>query len=313
MRRLLGSAVKSWSNGLMFFWLVQAGASVAHAADVDAQSADVLLAKYETLKNQLRHNPFQKPIVLESNENPARVAGDMYALINYPYSTVRAALVVPEHWCDVFILHFNTKYCRAAPTDHGVVLNVSVGKKYDQPLDDAYRVDFVFRVADQTSNYLRVKLKANKGPIGTQNYRIVLEAVPLAKAQTFIHFSYSYGYGLAGRLAMSAYLGTIGSDKVGFSVVNEKPDGQPAYVGGMRGVVERNTMRYYLAIESFLGALSAPPQAQLEKRLRDWFAFSELYPLQLHEMDRQTYLDMKHREYSRQQGETPAPRAAQNE
>ena len=105
---------------------------------------------------------------------------------------------------------------------------------------------------------------------------------------------------------MQAYLGTIGSDKVGFTVVGKQSDGQPLHVGGMRGLVERNTMRYYLAIEAFLGALSAPPQARLEKRLHDWFAAVERYPRQLHEMEQAEYLDMKRKEYLRQQAEARA-------
>jgi len=77
----------------------------------------------------------------------------------------------------------------------------------------------------------------------------------------------------------------------------------------MRGVVERNTMRYYLAIEAFLGALSVPPQARLEKRLRDWFAAAERYPRQLHEKERDEYLKMKRREYLRQQSALRPPPA----
>jgi hypothetical protein len=77
--------------------------------------------------------------------------------------------------------------------------------------------------------------------------------------------------------------------------------GPPGLVGGVRGVMERNTMRYYLAIEAFLGALAAPPQARFEKRIRDWFAASERYPLQLHELDRAEYLGMKRVENLRQQ------------
>ncbi len=72
----------------------------------------------------------------------------------------------------------------------------------------------------------------------------------------------------------------------------------------MRGLVERNTMRYYLAIEAYLGALSMPPAARLEKRLRDWFASIESYPRQLHEMDENQYLKMKRREFLRQQDGT---------
>jgi hypothetical protein len=146
-----------------------------------------------------------------------------------------------------------------------------------------------------------VQLSADQGPLGTRDYRIVLEAVPVEKGRTFIHLSYSYGFGTMGKLAMQIYLGTTGKDKVGFTVTGTQPDGQPQHVGGMRGVVERNSMRYYLAIEAFLGSLPAPPQAQLEKRLRDWFAAVERYPRQLHEMEQGEYLEMKRKEYLRQQ------------
>jgi hypothetical protein len=169
-------------------------------------------------------------------------------------------------------------------------------------------MDFAYRVAAQTPNYLQVRLDAAEGPLGTSNYRIVFEAIPLGKDQTFIHLSYAYAYGMVGRLAMQAYLGTAGRDKVGFTLSGTHSDGQPRYVGGMRGVVERNTMRYYLAIEAFLGALSQPLQAQFEKRLHDWFAATERYPRQLHEMERSDYLDMKRREYRRQQVELSVPR-----
>ncbi len=75
------------------------------------------------------------------------------------------------------------------------------------------------------------------------------------------------------------------------------------YIDGLRGIVERNTMRYYLAIEAYLGALSVPPSAQLDKRLNDWYAAVERYPRQLHEIGQQEYLEMKRRECLRQQSE----------
>jgi len=74
---------------------------------------------------------------------------------------------------------------------------------------------------------------------------------------------------------MRAYLATLGSDKVGFTIMGKLPDGQPKYVGGMRGVVERNTMRYYLAIEAHLGALATPLPLQRQKRLHNWFIATE--------------------------------------
>ena len=55
-------------------------------------------------------------------------------------------------------------------------------------------------------------------------------------------------------------------------------------------------MRYYLAIEAYLGALSLPAAQQLDKRLNDWHSGVERYPVQLHELDRADYLDMKRKE-----------------
>jgi hypothetical protein len=67
----------------------------------------------------------------------------------------------------------------------------------------------------------------------------------------------------------------------------------------MRGAIERNVMRYYLAIDAHLASLSAAPQQQLEKRLETWFDSSERYARQLHEMDRSQYIAMKRDEYGR--------------
>ena len=274
-------------------------AGPVHAAD--AGSAAGLAAKYTELRGQLGDNQFRKPMVLASSETRDSVAGDMYALVEQPFATVSAALKGAGDWCDIMILHLNTKYCRAAAGTQGSTLHVSIGKKYDQPVDQAYQVAFAHTVTAQTAGYLQVRLGADQGPLSTRNYRITLEAVPVEGGRTFLRLSYSYGFGTVGRLAMQVYLSTAGSSKVGFTVTGTQADGQHQHIGGMRGVVERNTMRYYLAIEAFLGSLSAPPQARLEKRLRDWFAATERFPRQLHEMEQDEYLNMKRKEYQRQQ------------
>jgi hypothetical protein len=112
---------------------------------------------------------------------------------------------------------------------------------------------------------------------------------------------YAYGYGTAARIAMKAYLATVGSGKVGFSVVGKDEEGKPQYVGGVLGVVERNTMRYYLAIDAYLDSLALPAGEQQDKRLRDWFAATERYARQLHELNENEYLTMKKSEVARQQ------------
>ncbi len=133
--------------------------------------------------------------------------------------------------------------------------------------------------------------------------------MPLDARRSFLHLSYAYAYGMTARLAMQGYLGTVGRNKVGFSVTGHTADGRPVYIAGTRGVIERNTMRYYLAIEAYLGALSAPAAQQAEKRLNAWFDSVERYPAQLHEMERGEYLDMKHGEIARQQAQGPSTAA----
>ena len=92
--------------------------------------------------------------------------------------------------------------------------------------------------------------------------------------------------------AESRCLSTLGRAKVGFSVVERTAAGEPIYVKGVRGVAERNTMRYFLAIEAHLGALAVPARERRDKALRDWFDATERYP-QLREMSRDDYLAMK--------------------
>jgi len=280
--------------------LLGAGAVRADDAGAQPEHAAALLAKYATLKEELRHNKFNRPLAMRSHEGADGVTGEIHALLAYPFAIAAPALTEPAQWCEILILHLNTKYCRPATDGQPAILHVVVGKKYDQPIDEAYRVDFSYRVAARTANYLQVNLDADEGPMGTRDYRIVVEAVPTQDGRTFFRLSYSYSFGPVARLAMQLYLATVGRDKVGFTVVGKATDDEPRYIGGMRGAVERNTMRYYLAIEAYLGALSSPATARLERSLRDWFAASEGYARQLHEMERDEYLAMKHKEHARQ-------------
>lgn len=281
--------------------LISTGTGIAYADIPDTNSATILRATYLALRDTLSHNQFQLPLNLNSSQTSTDLKGDIYALMDYPFATVSTALNGANHWCDILILHLNVKYCRESADKPGSNLTVYIGRKAEQSLNIAPRMEFEYRVGSNSSDYLQIFLDADKGPFGTKNYRFMLEAIPLKDGGTFIHLSYSYAYGFTAKLAMQAYLNTLGSNKVGFTVIDKQPDGSPLYVSGIRGALERNTMRYYLAISTYLGAISTPPQQQLEKRLRDWFASTERYPLQLHELELSEYLDMKRKEYKRQQ------------
>ncbi|MGJ7489845.1 hypothetical protein [Variovorax sp. ZT4R33] len=271
--------------------------ALALIAPAAAQDSASMQAKHAALTARLANNPFKRPLVLDSAESPQRLSGDIYAVVDHPFAET-GALAVPANWCAVMMLHLNTKHCAVKGEGQGTTIEVAVGRKFDQPLDQAQRVAFTWTQASNTADYLSVQLAAAEGPLSTRDYRIVLEAVPLPQGKSFVHLAYSYGYGTAARLAMKAYLATLGSGKVGFTVAGAAGQGAAEPIGGVRGVVERNTMRYYLAIDAFL---DAPKPEQLERRLAAWFDATERYARQLHETEREEYLTMKRSEYRRLQ------------
>ncbi len=263
--------------------------------------ASALRARHAALREQLDQSPFPQHLHVESIEGPGASQGDVYAVVDYPIAAVSGAFSSPANWCDALILHLNVKYCRPVSRDGRKVLATAIGRNFEQPLSSTYRVDFVYSIAASRPDYVDVELNAQQGPLGTGNYRISLEAVGLENKQAFVHLRYSYTYGFAGRSAMNVYLATSGSDKVGFTVVGDRNDPQPKFIGGVRGAIERNTMRYYLAIDAYLGALASPAPVRFERSLEHWFNATELYPRQLREIDRETYFAMKRNEYARQQ------------
>ncbi|CAJ0853387.1 hypothetical protein [Ralstonia flatus] len=296
----------TWSGSLAVIALM-AGLCLSLPARA-ADNAQALRDKYQTVAPQLADNVFHRPLVLESTEAPERLKSDIYSVLDYPFAAVKSALGDPEHgasnWCDVLILHLNIKYCHATQGTDGSVLNVNLGRKVEDSLSSSYRLEFGYHPVVSNADYFRVELSAASGPLSTRDYHIMLEAIPAPGAgnHTFLHLTYAYGYGAAGRLAMRTYLATVGSGKVGFTKTAESSSGgDPEYVGGVRGLLERNTMRYYLAIDAYLKSLSAPADKRLQQRLNTWFSATEQYPRQLHEIERQDYLQMKHHEIERQQ------------
>lgn len=276
-------------------------AGAAWGAGLQADGASQLRARYAQLSSALADNQFHAPLYLESTETDQQSEGHLYAVIDDSFAQVSAGLSDPAHWCDVLILHLNTKYCRAITTGAATRLDLRIGKKYDQPLADASPLTFAYRTVAQTPQYFDTELKAPSGPFGTNDYAIVLEAIPIDGDRTFLHLGYAFGYGTVSRMALQVYLATVGRDKVGFTMKPSHGAGPPGYIGGMRGLVERNTMRYYLAIDTYLASLAIPRAQQVPWRFDHWFDATEKYPRQLHEVDRSTYLAMKRSEYQRQQ------------
>ena len=277
-------------------WLLLAATLLLGCVPVRAaepNSAASLREHHAQLAPRLDQSPFQRPLALDSSETGSQLQGSIDAIVSQPFALMREQLQRPAAWCEILMLHINTKQCAV----NGNALAVHIGRKHDQPLSDAYRVAFTLTPEAVGADYLDVRLGAETGPFSTRDYRIQLQAIPLADgSKTFLHLRYAYGYGFAAKMAMQGYLATLGAGKVGFTKA-----GNSGYIGGLRGAIERNTMRYYLAIDTYL---AAPNAQQRTLRLERWFAATEQYAKQLHEVERADYLTMKQNEFRRLSGTT---------
>ncbi|MEO0003527.1 MAG: hypothetical protein RLZZ22_1219 [Pseudomonadota bacterium] len=284
----------SWFAGLA---LASVGLGLTPSAW--AQDAAALRARQSELRAALADNAFGRPLVLESVQQGDRLSGEIHAVIAQPFAVAAAALQSHQAWCDILMLHLNVKQCLALGTGADRRLQIAIGRKHDQPAAEAFALGLGYRILASQPDYLALRLEAADGPLGTRDFLIALELTPLASGGSFLHLSYSYRYGLAARLALQGYLATLGRDKVGFSVVGRAADGSPIHIEGLRGTVERNTLRYYLAVEAYLGALAVPAAQRPERRLQAWFDATERHARQLHELEREDYLTMKRSELAR--------------
>ncbi len=263
-----------------------AATCLAWASSAAAQSgAAALRATYDKLAPALANSPLGRPMVLNSAETGNTLQGEVYGVLDRPLAKVSAALSKPAQWCEMMLLHLNNRACRLDAANK--TLTLSVVRKYDIPVDQAFELSFRGRLVSATPDYFEARLNSGKGPFGTSNYRIALEGIPLKDGKSFIHFSYAYDQSSATRVASKSYLATFGRGKVGFTA-------DPELIGGMRGLVERNAMRYFLAVDAY----SAAPQ-DFEKRLALWYAATAKYPRQLDDLGEAEYLKLKRADHQR--------------
>ncbi len=239
------------------------------------------------------------PLVVASQERPHSVSGSVHARLDHPFSELAEALASSAAWCQVLFLHLNVKGCFHDPAGDEAVLTLYLGRQHYEPLVDAERLELRWRVIAEGATYLEMVLEGDQGPYGTRAFRLLLRAVPDLDGASLVQLRYSLVYGMTARLALRGYFAFGGNERVGFS---EQPgeDGRPRLVGGMRGMIERNVMRFYLALMAHLETRTLPEAERLEASLSHWYALTERYPEQLHEIDRADYLEMKRREYERQ-------------
>jgi hypothetical protein len=270
------------------------------AVEEHRQGNDILLDTYHRIEAKLERTSFGFPLYLESSDQDGRVHADVYGIFNHPFSSVLNVLKIPANWCEIVSLHLNVKACtyRDIPGTWGMTLYF--GRKVYQSPEDTYHFIFHCRNVKQQQGYIDIVLSADEGPLGTKDHKMRFEAIPLDGGSTFVRVSYDYNYGISLRLAEKIYFATLGLGKVGFTVSGTDTSGNPVYIGGPRGALERNAVRYYFAIQAFMDTLRYPEESRFSMRTSKWYDLTNRYRKQLFEMEKKDYLRFKTEEHKNQ-------------
>jgi hypothetical protein len=275
-------------------------AGSASAVEEPRQGYDILVDTYYRIEAKLERNSFGFPLFLESFERDDRVHVDVYGIFDYPFSSVVNVLKVPANWCDIVSLHPNVKACTYRELPGSWLLTFYIGRKVYRPPENTRQVIYHYRNVDQQQGYLDIILSADAGPFGTKDHRMRFEALPLDGGRTFVHVSYAYSDSVALRLAEKVYFATLGWGKAGFTVTGADRNGNPVYIGGPRGAIERNAVRYYFAIQSFMNTLRYPEESRFSMTTGEWYDLTNRYRKQLFEMDKKDYHTLKTEEHKNQ-------------
>jgi hypothetical protein len=270
------------------------------AAVIPPHPENILLGTYHKNETKLKASSFGLPLILESSENSDRVHVDVYGIFDFPFSTVATALKAPANWCDIVSLHPNVKACTHGEQAGNRQLTFYIGKKEYQSPEEARPVIYHFQNVVQQKGYLDISLTADEGPFGTKDHTMRFEALPIKDGKTFVHVSYEYSDSVALRLAGKAYFASFGRSKVGFTVTGKDGNDKPVYIGGPRGAVERNAVRYYFAIQSFMMTGHSQPDSTLGSRTVQWYDLTTRYKQQLFDLEKKDYLAFKTAEHKNQ-------------
>ncbi len=274
---------------IISFFLSSQWCEISYGDESLSAGRESLINKYHEIEKKLEKNSGPVSFYIESSESKNSSRVDIYGTINYPFGFIKNEFLAPTNWCEIVLPHPYIRACTYKKMDDRWLINIYHVDKFSEPLEDAFQMNFVYRISELQPVYFDVALTAHEGPSHTKDHQFEIEAMPLEENITFIHLRYSFGYSALGYFLMKIF----GGGKVGFSAIGTDSEGNPVYVGGLRGAVERDVACYYLAILAYLDTLKMPAEQRFEKRVSKWYDLAALYKKQLLEMQEGEYLSYK--------------------
>ena len=285
-------------NFMVFLVLLACPVALWADNNVSNTNYETMMSQYRALEASFASNQYGAPISIQSTFQDNAANGEVYALLDHDFASVVQTLGKASQWCDLLLLHINIKGCENNSKDSATNnMKVYVGRNFYQTPDEAYSMQYQFTVTNVEDNFAQVELSSADGPFGTSDYLLTFEAVPFDESKTFIHFKYSYQYGVMAKLAINSYLATLGRQKVGFSVEGYDENNEPVYVKGLQGIVERNSMRYFIAISSHIDTY-ALDRKQWHPRIDRWYNLAKRFNRQLIEVNDGNYIETKQQEFA---------------
>jgi hypothetical protein len=278
---------------VLSFLLFSQWVAISYADDSLRISTESLIDKYHKIEKELEKSSSGIPFYLESSVSKNASHVDIYGTVNYPFDVVKNELQEPTHWSDIVLPHSSVRACTYKKVNDTWLLTLYNVKKFQDPLEDAFELKFEYRVIAQQPGFFAISLAAREGPFTTKDHRFGLEVVPLDEDRTFIHLRYSFGYSLIGYFLMRNYFILFSGGRVGFSAIDTDRDGHPVYVSGLRGAIESDVLRYYLAVLAYMDTIKIPVDQRFEKRVNQWYDSTARYKKQLFEMEKEQYLTYK--------------------
>lgn len=287
-----------WRLGLLILAVSLCMAPMA--APAQALGEPTLAQRYAALVASPAR-PLAPGVYLESAEETQRARGEVLARLDLPYATAVTALTDVLAWCRLLMLHPNIKHCvpGSGGIGGGVLLDMTMAAQREGLVAQEHPLQLTWTTVARDASHLVVELMAERGPMGTRDYRIGFELAPLEADASVMRLVYSSAFTSAGLWMAQAYVSTVARHRVGFTVVDTDTQGRPVYVRGVRGAIERNTMRFHLAVQSWLAMQSQPPEQRILRAIEAWFDASERYAAQLHEIEREEYVMRKKAEFAR--------------
>jgi hypothetical protein len=309
-RALPPACAPRWRVRLSRAGALVVAASLGLGLSAGASQAEATLAQRYAALTAGPARPLAPGVYLESSEASQQARGEVLARLDLPYATAAAVLSDAQSWCRLLLLHPNVKHCLPGTGGRGgVLLDLTMAAQRDGLFGQEHPLQLSWNTLARDASHLAVELMAERGPMGTRDYRIGFELAPLEAGTSVMRLVYSSAFTATGLWMAQAYVATVARHRVGFTVVDTDAQGRPVYVRGVRAAVERNTMRFHLAVQSWLAVQPHPPEQRVARAIEAWFDASERHAAQLHEVEREEYVARKTAEFARVAGPEAPPRS----